>query len=93
MNKNELITCVSQQSGLTKMEALRLVDALLGAISVALEKKIEVRVAGFGTFLVRKRATTQVRNPRTRQKMIISARHVPKFRAGKALKQLIDSTP
>lgn len=89
MNKNELVNQVSQHAGLTKTEAGRVVDAVFGEISVALKKKQEVRLVGFGTFCVAKRAATEGRNPRTGQKIKIPACNVAKFRPGKSLKQAV----
>lgn len=89
MNKNELVTEVSNQSGLTKADSAKAVDAVFDAITAAMKKKDEVRLIGFGTFLVSKRAASTGRNPRTGAKIEIAASNVPKFRAGKGLKDAV----
>lgn len=90
MNKNELITAVADQASLTKSDAARAVDAIINAIGASLKKGKEVRLVGFGTFLVQKRKATTGRNPRTGAKINIAASKQPKFRAGKALKDAVN---
>jgi len=88
MNKQELITKISEKTGLTKADANRAVDAYHEVIMMALKKGHEVRLVGFGTFLVGHRAATTGRNPRTGAAIKIPASKRPKFRAGK---QLVDA--
>lgn len=90
MNKNELINSVANESGLTKADAARAVDAFITAVSKALAKGNDVRLVGFGTFLVVKRKATEGRNPRTGKPIKIPASKQPKFRPGKALKEAIN---
>ncbi len=90
MNRNELVDSVVTVSGLKKGEAEQAVDAVFDAISAALRKGDEVRIAGFGTFLVSHRAATEGRNPRTGEKIAIAASNQPKFRAGKGLKDAVN---
>ena len=91
MNKNELVDTVAEVSGLKKNEAEKTVDAVFETITTALRKGDEVRIVGFGTFTVSQRAATEGRNPRTGEKMAIAASKQPKFRAGKALKDALNT--
>ncbi len=88
MNKGELIKEVEKVTS-TKKEATAAVDAVFAAISKALKKGGTVAIAGFGTFKVAKRAARTGRNPQTGKEIKIKARKVPKFTAGKALKDAV----
>ena len=90
MNKNDLISTVAGSAGLSKTDAAKAVDGVFTAITSALKKGQEVRLVGFGTFSVAKRAATQGRNPRTGQKIQIPASKQPKFKAGKGLKDAVN---
>ena len=90
MNKNDLIAAVAASAGLSKTDAARAVAAVLDGISAALAKGDEVRLVGFGTFSVAKRAATTGRNPRTGTAIKIPASTQPKFKAGKALKDAVN---
>lgn len=90
MNKSDLISNVSKQSGLTKADSERAIDATFQSITNALKKGDEVRLIGFGTFATAKRAATEGRNPRTGATIKIPAKVMPKFRAGKQLKEAVD---
>ena len=90
MNKNDLITAVSDHSGLSKTDASKAVEAVFESISGALAKGSEVRLVGFGTFSVSKRKASTGRNPRTGEKMEIKASTQPKFKAGKGLKDAVN---
>ena len=90
MNKNDLITEVAKNTGLSKVDSAKAVDALLNAVTGALKKNDEVRLVGFGTFSVAKRAATEGRNPRTGAKIKIPASKQPKFKAGKGLKDAVN---
>lgn len=89
MNKNELITQVSEASNLTKADATRAIDAFLDVITNALQQEREVRLVGFGTFTTARRDATEGRNPRTGEKIQIPASVLPKFKAGKTLKDAV----
>lgn len=91
MNKNDLIAKVADKAGLTKADAAKAVDATIDAISESLTKGDEVRIIGFGTFAVSRRQATEGRNPRTGDIIKIAASNQPKFRAGKALKDAVNS--
>ena len=89
MNKSDLVAEVSSLSGLTKGDSAKAVDGIFEAITHALKKSGEVRFVGFGTFTVTKRAASEGRNPRTGEKIKIPASKIPKFRAGKSLKEAV----
>ncbi len=90
MNRNDLIAKVADIAELSKADATRAVDAVFDVITGALKKNTEVRLVGFGTFLVSKRAASEGRNPRTGEKISIPASRNPKFKAGKALKDAVN---
>ncbi len=90
MNKNDLIATVANDTGLSKAEATRSVDSVLDSITKALTGGGEVRLVGFGTFSVVQRKASQGRNPRTGEKIQIPASKQPKFKAGKALKEVVN---
>lgn len=90
MNKNDLVAAVAATSGLSKSDSDKAVDAVLDSITASLKKGIEVRLVGFGTFVVTNRAATEGRNPRTGEKIQIPASKQPKFKAGKALKDAVN---
>ena len=90
MNKNDLVAEVAKNTGLSKTDAGKSVDALLNAVAGALKKGDEVRLVGFGTFSIAQRAATEGRNPRTGAKINIPASKQPKFKAGKGLKDAVN---
>ncbi|MDR1588998.1 MAG: HU family DNA-binding protein [Oscillospiraceae bacterium] len=89
MNKTELITAVSDSSGLTKKDSEKAYAAIFGAISDALKSGDRVQIIGFGTFEVRDRAARVGKNPATGAKLDIPAAKYPAFKAGKALKDAV----
>ncbi len=89
MNKNDLIAFMANESGLTKIDATKALDAFVKAIGVSLKKEQEVRLVGFGSFYISKRAATEGRNPRTGETIKIAAAKLPKFKAGKSLKDIV----
>ena len=91
VNKNDLIASVASGAGMSKTDASSAVEALLGSISGALKIGDEVRIVGFGTFSVSHRAASRGRNPRTGQAIAIPASKTPKFKAGKQLKDAVNS--
>jgi len=90
MNKNELIAQVAEQAGLTKADAGKAVDATFDAITECLKSGDEVRIVGFGNFVVTERAASEGRNPQTGASISIPASKQPKFRAGKGLKDAVN---
>ncbi len=90
MNKQEVITKVAEKAGVTKKDATLVVNAFVDVIKESLAKKNPVRLIGFGTFDVRKRAERKGRNPRSKQEIKIPARIVPVFRASSTLKEMVN---
>lgn len=90
MNKNDLISSVAADSGLTKADATKAVDAVFDNIQKALKGGGEVRLVGFGTFSVQQRKASTGRNPRTGATIQIPASKQPKFKAGKGLKDAVN---
>ena len=90
MNKDDLISKVANSVGVSKSDAAKSVDAVFSNITSSLKGGNEVRLVGFGTFIVANRAATTGRNPRTGESIQIPAKKVPKFKAGKALKDTIN---
>ena len=90
MNKNELISSVAGSSGLSKADASKAVDSVFESIASTLAGGGEVRLVGFGTFSVANRAASMGRNPRTGERIQIAASKQPKFKAGKALKGVVN---
>lgn len=89
MNKSDLADAVLNKIGGTKKAADDAVDTVFDTIAHTLKSGDEVSVAGFGTFLAKKRAAREARNPRTGEKVHVPATTVPKFRAGKGLKDAV----
>ena len=90
MNKAEMIEQIAQAAEISKSAAERAIDAMVVAIKSNLKKGNMVTLVGFGTFYVGKRAARVGRNPRTGAEIKIKAAKVPKFRAGKALKDAVN---
>ena len=90
MNKQELINEVAKQADLPKIKAQAAVEAVFDCIKLTLKKGGEVRLVGFGTWTVAKRAKTTGRNPRTGETIDIPASKQPKFKAGKELKDAVN---
>ena len=91
MNKGDLINEVAKVVG-TKKDAQAAVECVFDSITKALKKKGQVAIAGFGTFKVAKRKARTGRNPQTGEEIKIAAKSVPKFTAGKALKDGMEET-
>ena len=90
MNKNDLVNQVSDNTGLSKSDSAKAIDSVLDTITDTLKSGGDVRLVGFGTFLVSKRKATTGRNPQTGASIQIPAANVPKFRPGKALKESLN---
>ncbi len=90
MNKNDLVASVADQSGLSRGDAAKAVDAVFESITGSLKSGTEVRLVGFGTFTVSKRAATTGRNPRTGEEIKIPASQQAKFKPGKGLKDALN---
>ena len=90
MNKTELIEHIAKQADISKAAATRSLESMIGAVKTTLKKGGSVSLVGFGTFAVGKRAARSGRNPRTGATIKIKAAKIPKFRAGKALKDFVN---
>ena len=90
MNKSELIAAISAKTGETKKEAEATLNAFVEVITNALVEGDKVQLVGFGSFEVRKRAARKGRNPQTKEEIKIPASKAPVFKAGKALKELVN---
>lgn len=90
MNKNELISVVADKAGLTKAQAGDAIDATLDAITGVLKAGDEIRLLGFGNFVVADRKATTARNPQTGATVNVPASKAPKFKPGKALKDAVN---
>ena len=91
MNKNDLVAAVSDATSFSKADAARAVESVFDTIKATLTKGEEIRLVGFGTFSVARRAASEGRNPRTGEKIQIKASNQPKFKAGKGLKEAVNS--
>lgn len=89
MNKSDLVSRVSVQSGLSKRDATEAVEATIGAIQAAVAKGERVVLPGFGTFEARKRAARTARNPQTGAAIKVKATTVPAFKAGQGFKDAV----
>ncbi|EEO28049.1 HU family DNA-binding protein [Oxalobacter paraformigenes] len=90
MNKTELIEYIAKSADISKAAAARSLDAVMEAITETLKKDGSVTLVGFGTFSVGERAARSGRNPRTGEEIKIKSARVPKFRAGKLLKDAVN---
>jgi DNA-binding protein HU-beta len=90
MNKAELIAAIAAKTGETKKSAEEALNAFVDVVTGALVKGDKVQLVGFGSFEVRKRAARKGRNPQTKEEIKIPASKAPVFKAGKALKDLVN---
>ena len=91
MNKTELVAAMADQAGLSKKDAEKALKAFTDVVAAELKKDEKVQLVGFGTFEVSKRAAREGRNPQSGEVMKIAASKAPKFKAGKALKDLVNA--
>ena len=91
MNKTELIAAVAEQAELSKKDAEKALKAFTDVIAAELVKGEKVQLVGFGTFEVSEREAREGRNPRTGEAMPIAASKTPKFKADKALKEMVNA--
>ena len=89
MQKTDLIQAIVKKIGLSKRQAEEILSAILGEIEKALSKGDELVLTGFGKFYVAKRKAREGVNPKTGEKIKIPAAKVPKFKAGKSLKDSV----
>lgn len=90
MNKHELISAIAQNAEISKKDAENALAAALDAITKSLAEGDKVQLVGFGTFEVRERAARTGINPATKETIEIAASKVPAFKAGKALKEIVN---
>lgn len=91
MNKSELIDELAEKAEVTKKQASSVLDALISTVSNVLSEGEQVVIPGFGTYSVGMRSEREGRNPKTGEKLIIKACRVPKFKAGKGLKDAVQN--
>lgn len=89
MNKAELIDAISAETGLTKADSKKALEAFVGATTGALKKGDRVALVGFGSFGVTKRAARKGRNPQTGKEIKIAAKKVVKFKPGNDLSNTV----
>lgn len=90
MNKQELITQIAMETGVSQKDVQKVVEGFCNTISAALGRQDKVRLVGFGSFSVRKRKAHSGRNPRTGKPIDIPATKIPVFKAGTELKEKIN---
>lgn len=91
MNKTELVTAIADEAGISKKDAEKALKAFTDVVGEELKKGGKIQLVGFGTFEVSERAAREGRNPQTGKAMKIAASKAPKFKAGKALKDLVNA--
>ena len=90
MNKTELIAAVAEKAEISKKDAEKAIKAFTDVVSEELVKGEKIQLVGFGTFEVADRPARMGRNPNTKESMPIPASKAPKFKAGKALKDMVN---
>ena len=90
MTKADLVNAMAEKAGLSKVDAEKALKAFTEVVTKALKKGDKVALVGFGTFSVGKRAARTGKNPQTGKAIKIPAAKVPKFKAGKALKDTVN---
>ena len=90
MNKTELVAAMAEQTNLSKKDVEAALKAFIDVVAEELKKGETVQLVGFGTFEVSERAAREGRNPQTGETMQIKASKTPKFKAGKALKDMMN---
>ena len=91
MNKTEFISAIAEKAELSKKDAEKALKAFTDVVEEELKKGEKIQLVGFGTFEVSERAAREGRNPQTGETMTIAASKAPKFKAGKALKDMINA--
>lgn len=90
MNKTELIAAVAEKAEISKKDSEKALKAFIDVVTDELKNGGKIQLVGFGTFEVSERAAREGRNPQTGETMTIAASKAPKFKAGKALKDLVN---
>ena len=91
MNKTELVVSIAEKAAISKKDAEKALSAFLDTVAEELKKGEKIQLVGFGTFEVSERPEREGRNPRTGETMKIAASKAPKFKAGKALKDMLNA--
>ena len=91
MNKTELVAAIAEKAGLSKKDAEGAVKAFTDTVAEQLKAGEKIQLVGFGTFEVAERAARTGKNPRTGEAIQIAASKVPAFKAGKALKDVVNN--
>ena len=91
MNKTELIAAVAEQAGISKKDAEKALKAFTDVVAEELKNDGKVQLVGFGTFEVSERAAREGRDPQSGEAMMIAASKAPRFKAGKALKDMLNA--
>ena len=91
MNRTELVAAMAEGTQVSKKDAEAALKAFVGVVSEEMKKGEKGQLVGFGTFEVSERAAREGRNPQTGETMTIAASKTPKFKAGKALKDLVNA--
>ena len=91
MNKTELIAAIAEKTELSKKDAEKALKAFTDVVAEELKKGEKIQLGGFGTFEVSERAARTGRNPQTKEEITIPASNAPKFKAGKALKDIVNA--
>ena len=91
MNKNELITAMSEKAEMTKVDTEKALKAFIDTVTEELKNDGKVQLVGFGTFEVTERAARKGRNPKTSEEIMIPASKSPRFKAGRSLKDIVNA--
>ena len=91
MNKAELVAAIAEKAEISKKDSEKVLKAFVDVVTEELVKGEKVQLVGFGTFEVSERPAREGRNPQTGETMTIDASKAPKFKAGKALKDVINA--
>ncbi len=91
MNKTELVAAMAEKAEISKKDSEKALKAFVDVVVDELKKGEKVQLVGFGTFEVSERAAREGRNPQTGKAMKIAASKAPKFKAGKALKDMLNA--
>ena len=90
MNKGELVASIAKQTGMTKADSQRALDAMIDAVEGTLASGNKETIPGFGTFSTSRRSARKGRNPQTGEEIQIKAKTVAKFKAGKGLAEAVN---
>jgi len=91
MNKTELVAAMAKETNLSKKDVEDVLKSFVDVVADELKKGGKIQLVGFGTFEVSERAAREGRNPQTGETMTIAASKAPKFKAGKALKDMVNA--